>query len=113
MSIEKTNPISAVENLQYLKIILRKWMKDLTASEFMVLMFIFDRTIGWSKKVESIRMGHFLKGVHHQGRVIRCQINMCESTIRNSLQSLKRKKYIVVHTNEGSANCYEINFNKP
>lgn len=104
--------ISLVQHTQYLRTILREWMPKLSPSEFVILMFVFDRTIGWSKNAEYIPRTHFLKGVHRGAQVIHAGVKISICTLKRVLASLAKRRFIIVTPVAGRPNCYEINFER-
>lgn len=55
--------VNAREKFEMLKHISQVWLDKLTPSEFMVVMFIFQRTYFWGKTVEFIKYRHFTEGI--------------------------------------------------
>lgn len=71
--------------------IIRYWMKYLSPSEFMVLMFIVDRTLGWQKFSEIITRRHMLKGIASRGTIYHLGTSLGASTLDTTLNSLEEK----------------------
>lgn len=67
---------------------------SLTPAEFKVLMFIFDRTVGYKKHAESIPYRHFLDGVWSQGSLHSVGCGLGESTLKRALRGLVEKGVI-------------------
>jgi hypothetical protein len=88
------NPPDALDDLTWLRYIGRYWMKYLKPSEFMLLMFIADRTLGWQKEEEIITRRHMMKGVVSLSKAYHLGTSLGASTIDNALNSLERKKMI-------------------
>ena len=74
--------------------IIRYWMKYLSPSEFMVLMFIVDRTLGWQKFSEVITRRHMLKGIASGGTIYHLGTSLSASTLDKILNSLEEKGVI-------------------
>jgi hypothetical protein len=74
----------------FMRHLLRHWQKHLSASEFICVLFIYDRTIGWGKFAETIMLRHFIDGivsrdlrVHHHGT------SLSRTTVIGSLERLE------------------------
>jgi hypothetical protein len=74
--------------------IIRYWMRYLSPSEFMVLMFIVDRTFGWQKFSEVITRRHMLKGIASGGTIYHLGTSLGASTLDTTLNSLEEKGVI-------------------
>src|SRR2546430_1097715 len=81
-------------NLLCLRYIGRYWMKFTTPSEFMLLMFIADRTLGWCKDTEVITRRQMMTGVAGEEIAWHLGTTLGASTIDNALNSLERKEMI-------------------
>lgn len=92
------------------RVITREWMKELSPAEYMVLMFIFDRTIGWSKNVECIPTSHFLSGVHRGAQCYHCGLSISRNTLKRVLANLTERGIISAASAVGKPNSYGINF---
>lgn len=84
--------------------ILRAWMPLLTPEQFMVLLFIFDRTYGWGKTTEYIKMAHFCTGV--QGSFN--GTGMSKRAVYRALEAL-REAGVVQSKSDGRGVYYSIN----
>jgi DNA-binding MarR family transcriptional regulator len=73
-----------------LRIIAGKWFDRLTPSEFMVVMFIWNRTIFWGKEKEFVKYRHFLKGIPE---VIR-PLPIKERRLQQIIRGLEKKGVI-------------------
>ncbi len=81
------NPL---EQREWLKVLLRVWRPALSASEFLVLAFIFDRTILWGKTWEVITHHHFLDGVcTRDGTCYAPGLDLSRPTLTAALARLK------------------------
>jgi hypothetical protein len=92
----------------------RYWMKHLTASEFMAVMFILDRTLGWQKEAEVITRKHFLEGIvsGRYSRIYHSGTSLSASTIDNVLNSLEKKKVIIrQQVKRGTTRFVELSIN--
>ena len=74
--------------------ITRYWMKYLSPSELMVLLFILDRTIGWQKYSEVITRRHMLKGIASGGTIFHLGTSLSASTLDTTLNRLFEKGLI-------------------
>jgi hypothetical protein len=77
--------------------IIRYWMRYLSPSEFMLLMFIVDRTFGWQKFSEVITRKHMLKGIASGGTAYHLGTSLGASTLDTTLNSLEEKGVISRH----------------
>ena len=71
----------------------RKLRESLSPSEYMLVDFIFDRTIEWGKSFETIRMSQFMTGSlpWENGERSFCGTRLSERTIRDALNRLENK----------------------
>src|SRR5713226_1623514 len=81
-------------DLLCLRYIGRYWMKFTTPSEFMLLMFIADRTLGWCKDKEVITRRQMKTGVAGEDTAYHLGTTLGASTIDKVLKSLVRKQMI-------------------
>tara|TARA_R110002153_G_scaffold26421_5_gene82923 strand:+ start:4312 stop:5616 length:1305 start_codon:yes stop_codon:yes gene_type:complete len=83
----------------------------MTPNEYTVIMFIFDRTLGWGKVTEYIPSRHFLEGLRSDtGMIYAPSVGMSERTLRNALRSLDDKGMIHRDVDFGCRSKYGINF---
>lgn len=79
-----------IDYLSFENQIEREWSGKLTGNEYLVVRFIFDRTIRWNKRSEFIYSRHFLEGVYSKsGDMIRCGLQLTENTLRKCIKRLK------------------------
>ncbi len=83
------------------------WTKELTPSEYMVLMFIWNRTVFWSKKEEYISFRHFRNGI--PGTI--AGLPFGKSRLSEIIKSLQDKK-IIERDMKPWGSRYKIKFNK-
>lgn len=62
-TLQKDAEFSPNDALYYLRILHRVWMRPLSAAEFKIVAFVFDRTIGWRKRRERITLRQLSNGV--------------------------------------------------
>lgn len=79
--------LSPSDKFWLLRIIFTNWLDKLTPSEYMVLMFIWQRTILWGKLSEFIKYRHFLNGI--PGEISRLPLK--ERRLQQILKSLEKK----------------------
>jgi hypothetical protein len=92
-STEPQRPDS-FESWKWQQYINRYWMAYLSPSEFMVLLFILDRTLGWNKDSEVITRRQMLKGVASRGTLYHRGLSLSASTIDTTLNRLEEKGVI-------------------
>lgn len=83
----------------------------LSPTEWAVLSFIFDRTLGWDKEWERISVRQFLYGSkpNEQGFKAFCGIGIqSETTLREALKTLVRYKLIQVKEHEGGSRSFSL-----
>lgn len=80
-------------------------MRYFSPSEYMVLMFVFDRTVGWGKLVERVKLRHFESGIEG----VTCGTGMPSKTVRRALSALVEKQTLV-RTRGRDGDTYGINF---
>lgn len=68
-------------------------MPQVTPSEFKVLAFVFDRTIGWGKQSERITLKHFVRGVMSRGKSYSNGTGLARRTIITALGRLTGEQY--------------------
>lgn len=110
------------KSLTYLKIhtslvkaINRVLRSTMTRSDMDLLLFIIDRTIGYSKCKEVIPIRHFEDGIESSGLIIQCPLGMDKKTRNNSMKYLMELGYVSINKvsfEYGEKNEFEINFNK-
>ncbi len=83
-----------LESWKWYQYINRAWMKYLSPSEFMLVLFILDRTLGWRKESEVITRRHMLKGVLSNGTAYHHGTSLGASTIDTTLNRLVEKEVI-------------------
>lgn len=72
----------------------RHWKCHMSASEYVVLDALFDRTIGWGKLWEYVSLRHFVHGVQNDERSHTDGSSLGKRTVERSLQSLQHKRVI-------------------
>lgn len=78
-----------VEFREWFKILFRVWRPAMSPNQFLVAMFIFDRTAAWGKEWEIITHKHFLEGVRaSDGREYASGLVMTKPTLRAALDHL-------------------------
>lgn len=82
----------------YFEITMRCLRDRLTPAEFMVFTFVMDRTVGWLKEWEVIRMKQFLHGSIPDERGFQqfCGTGLAERTIQRAIASLEESGLIRV-----------------
>lgn len=96
---------SASDKFFTLRVIQQDWLRKLTPSEYMVLMFIWSRTIYWGKEKEFIFYRHFLKGIP---RVISA-LPFKKARLSQILKSLEEKNF-VIRERIPSGSFYKLSF---
>jgi hypothetical protein len=73
------------------------WTERLSSSEYLVLLFILNRTLMFRKKAEVITKKHFLNGIE-SGRGVTCGgCGVGEATLTKALNSLCEQDFIHIH----------------
>lgn len=88
-----------------LKKIHQDWLERLTPSEYMVLMFIWNRTIFWGKQSEFIYFRHFTEGIPD---VIKA-LPFKKSRLSQIIKSLQDRG-IIYRSRQMFGSYYSINF---
>ncbi|AGH97822.1 hypothetical protein [Micavibrio aeruginosavorus] len=102
----KGEKISPSDKFWSLRMIHNTWIKKLTPSEYMVLMFIWNRTIFWGKAREFIKYRHFTDGIPSTIS----GLPLKERRLKEILDNMQKKKCITRNrTPYGS--WYAIDFN--
>lgn len=79
-----------------LRMVLRDWATDLSALEFRAALFVYDRTIGWGKKWETITQRHLSQGVYSpEGDCWASPVSSNATRARTALLSLVEKGYVL------------------
>lgn len=89
-----------------------RYGSELTGSEHKVLFFIWDRTMGFGKRIESIPYTHFTDGVvGTDGRRHTFGIGIGEQALKKALRGLIAKDLITRtrHDNTWFGSWYQIN----
>lgn len=81
--------ISLLEKLHVYQTVSRVWRRHLTASEFTVMMFLIDRSVGWGKNYVRASHGNNLRGNEDYSGV-----GVSERTYFRCLNSLAAKRMI-------------------
>ena len=97
--------LSASQKFWLLRMIFSEWLDKLTPSEFMVVMFIWQRTILWGKGREFIKFRHFLKGIDGEIR----PLPLKQRRLQQILKSLVQKGVIERRTRVYGS-WYNINY---
>lgn len=101
-------PRSAVSTLVRVELqqrITRTFLPNLTPAEFVVLSYIFDRTVMWGRVSQRISIREFENGNRTNGG-----IPLARRTIVSALGSLKANGVIVAVGNRRSGHSYGIDF---
>lgn len=79
-----------------MKTIIRQWARELTSSEFKVLLFINERTLRFGKATEYIPINHFVHGVINAGteEVLVSGIGLKRTAIKTAITTLKERDII-------------------
>ena len=83
----------------------------LTPDEFLVLMFIYDRTVRFNKRQENIPYRHFMEGINdREGRCVATRVGISKTNLLNAIRHLFQKGIIYTdNTDFGGSNIYSIN----
>lgn len=83
----------------------------LTPDEFLVLMFIYDRTVRFNKRQENIPYRHFMNGItDRDGRCVTTRVGISKANLLIAIRHLFSKGIIQTeHTDFGGSNTYSIN----
>lgn len=83
----------------------------LTPDEFLVLMFIYDRTVRYGKRQENIPNRHFMEGIiDYNGRCVATRVGLSKTNLKIAIDHLFHKGIIFTDRNEyGGSNFYSIN----
>ena len=101
------NPI---EFREWFKILFRVWRPNLSPNEFLVTLFIFDRTAGWGKEWEVIKTSHFLSGVvGKDGKIYASGLIMTPPTLRKCL-ALLVERGAIRRVQEKRKKAYALNY---
>lgn len=98
-------------NFFYRNFLSRCMRTYLAPTEWAVLDFIFDRTLGWDKEWERISVRQFFYGSkpNEQGFQAFCGIGIqSETTLREALKTLVRYKLIQVKEHEGGSRSFSL-----
>jgi hypothetical protein len=87
----------------------RYWIGHLTAYEFTVLTFIYERTYPYGKDAERIPFRHFLKGVYSSGELLHAPVNMSRASLVRSLSAMRKKGMLVKEGAGWETAVYGIN----
>ena len=105
-SIDLKNPLFYRDLHRYLS---RYWKPHATPSEYAVLDFIFDRTIGWGKHWEIISLRHFVHGVWNEKKVYSDGTHLGVRTVQRALNGLLKKGMIRKECERGERCWYSLN----
>lgn len=97
--------IPTLLRLELQQLITRTYLPNLTPTEFVVLSYIFDRTIMWGRVSQRISIREFEIGNRTNGGV-----PLARRSIVSALGSLKAKGVIVAVGNRRSGHSYSIDF---
>lgn len=97
--------LSPIVKVQLQQRITRTFLPNLTPAEFVVLSYIFDRTIMWGRVSQRISIREFEHGNRTNGG-----IPLARRSIVSALGSLKSKGVIVAVGNRRSGHSYGIDF---
>ncbi len=110
----EVNLRSPVYYREWTQKIIRYWLPVLSAPEALVLLMVFDRTIGWGKEWELITVWQFEYGLEitkPNQKTYRYSggIPIKRTAIKNALRSLVEKKCLLTSVNNWGK-LYAINF---
>lgn len=108
MSRSRTSEISPLEQVKLRQSVTRRFVPHLTASECVVLDYIFDRTIMWGRYRTRIPISEFDQGNPPNG-----PLPLSRRTILKALSSLQKKEVLIATGNQNSGKSYQINFEWP
>lgn len=93
--------------------IIRQWIRIVNPYEFTLLMFIFDRTIGWGKNWEGITWNHFMNGVRSDdGECYNEGTGMPRATLAKMLKSLQARGFIETRPGPSGTVRYALAFSR-
>lgn len=98
-------------NIFYQNFLRRCVREHLSPTEWVVLDFIYDRTLGWDKEWEKITVRQFLRGSrpNDQGYRAFCGVGIkSETTLRKALTSLEVNGLIQVREHDGGARSFAL-----
>lgn len=102
---QRRSAIPTLLRVELQQLITRKFLPSLTPAEFVVLSYIFDRTIMWGRVSQRISISEFENGNRTNGG-----IPLARRSIVSALGSLKAKGVIVAVGNRRSGHSYGIDF---
>lgn len=103
--------LGAEYNFFYRNFLSRCIRARLTPTEWAVLDFIFDRTLGWDKEWERISVRQFLDGSKPDERGFQafCGVGIqSETTLRKTLDSLRASKLIKVREHSSGSRAFAL-----
>jgi hypothetical protein len=100
------NPIFYRDLHRYMS---RYWKPHIKASEYAVLDFVFDRTIGWGKLWEIISLRHFATGVWNETKVFTDGTGLGKRTIQRALNRLVELGMVRKQGEKGERCWYSLN----
>jgi len=106
ISIAESN-LSMEERIKFRQHIDRCWRGDLNVFEYAVLMMIFDRSIGWGRSAEFIKLREFEYGRKNTFS----GTGICRRKLIDLLKSMEDRKIIVREGDKMSPYAYAININ--
>jgi hypothetical protein len=75
----------------FIQVILREWQSSLTPPQMMVLLFIYDRTIGWGGKPAIVTIEHMVNGIPRllkNGKPVHRGTGLSRTTAKQALKEL-------------------------
>ena len=99
------NRLSPSERTRLRNFVDRNWMRSLSPTEYLVVIFVFDRTISWGKSSERITFNEFEKGRKNTF----CGTGLSRSTLIRTLKNLVYLGTLVVTGVHGKPKKYAIN----
>lgn len=89
------------------------WIHELSSKEFIVLVFIVERTIRYKKYSENIPMSIFLNGVFERksGKCLHAPLPISRTSIKSAYNSLFERGLISITTNDYGVNKFEVDCN--
>jgi hypothetical protein len=96
--------VSMSDKLRWTQLITRRWMGLLNIHEFLVVQYIFDRTIMWGNVERRITIKEF-----EAGNKLNAGLPMCRRRIITALGALVDKGALVARRSRYSGNVYSLN----
>lgn len=90
---------------------IKKVRPYLTPDEYLVLMFIFERTYGYKKDRETIPLRHLMQGVRtSEGEIVTTRVGLSKTNLLRAIHHLENKCVVFSdQVRRGGATYYGIN----